>query len=47
MGWAKIIILQLAVEDFVVAGVYAGMGDWARAAYWACAGAIGLTTLFM
>lgn len=44
---ATLVVLQLTLEDFVVAVCYAFMHDWPRAAYWTCAGLITLTTIFI
>lgn len=47
MKLARLLVLQLAAEDYVVAGVYLCIGDYARSLYWAAAGTITLSTLFI
>lgn len=43
---AKFLVLQLALEDYVVATVYLVQGDFARFVYWLAAGTITSSTLF-
>lgn len=44
---AKLLIWQLAIEDYIVAVIYMASGDCARAVYWFAAGTCTLSTLFI
>lgn len=44
---AKLLVVQLAIENAVVAAVYFMNRDYARVAYWAASSVLITTTLFM
>ena len=49
MKWnvGRCLVLGMAIEDFVIAGVFAYSRDFKHAAYWFFAGCITGTTLYL